>query len=90
MRSLLRTPVAVLAMLGSVAVGSTAVVHADPAPAVTGVGISLVDPQIDPADPRTQTAIVGKVDPGATFQRRVRVTNNTPQAQTVDVYVGAA
>ncbi len=90
MRPLLRTPLALLAMFASVAATSTAVAHAaDPMP-VTGVGVALVNPQIDPADPRTQTAIVGNLDPGATTQRRVRVTNNTPQAQTVDVYVGAA
>lgn len=90
MRPLLRTPLALLAMFASVAAASSAVVHADPSGAGSGIGVSLVNPVVDPADPRTQTAVVGAVDPGATIQRTVRVWNNTGQAQAIDVYTGAA
>ena len=41
-------------------------------------------------DPRARTYIIDHVQPGAEFERRIRVCNGTDQPVTVQVYAGAA
>lgn len=90
MRSLLRNLLALLALLASFVAASTTVVHAASPPSTGTIGIRLLDQPFDPADQRTRNYIVDTVLPGTQIQRHVRVSNNTGQAQTIDIYAGAA
>lgn len=56
-----------------------------------GIGIRLLDvPVATQNDPRAQSYIVDHVNPGKTIERRVEVSNGSPDAQTVRVYATAA
>jgi hypothetical protein len=67
-----------------------------PVPALAGqppdsIGIQLLDvPKDRQQDPRARLYIVDRVAPGATFTRRLKVTNTTEAGQHVQVYPGAA
>ncbi|HEX8770820.1 MAG TPA: hypothetical protein VF711_08640 [Acidimicrobiales bacterium] len=54
------------------------------------VGIRIVDaPENRSDDPRARQYIVDHVAPGTTITRRVEVTNDTPDAQVVQLYAAA-
>lgn len=69
---------------------STPPAHADP-PAMTGLGIRLVDvPTASADDPRARSYIIDHLRPGATIERRVEVVNDTPAQAEVSMYPAAA
>ncbi|MEY2424523.1 MAG: hypothetical protein QOI61_95 [Actinomycetota bacterium] len=55
------------------------------------IGIGLVDAPTNRADdPRAKLYIVDHLAPGTTITRRVKVSNDTDQTQSIDTYAGAA
>ncbi|MGI5162691.1 hypothetical protein [Microbispora sp. CA-102843] len=66
---------------------------ADPRPPVGEgtLGISLLEvPENRIDDPRARIFIVDHVNPGATFTRRLQITNSSPTRQHVELYAAAA
>ncbi len=60
-------------------------------PCKDSIGVALVDiPEARQADPRARTYVIDHVEPGARFERRLRVCNGTAAPVTVQVYAGAA
>lgn len=56
-----------------------------------GVGIQLLEVPAERAeDPRANRYIVDHLEPGAVIERRVKVTNTTPERQRVDLYAAGA
>lgn len=88
MPPLLRNSLALFALIASLVVAATTVVHA--APAEGGIGIGLVNPPSDPDFPNWRTEIGGTVAPGDTLTRVVQVRNNGLITRTVVVTVDPA
>lgn len=62
-----------------------------PVPQPSGIGIRLLDiPAATQDDPRARSYIVDRLAPGAGIHRRIQVQNNSPAAQSVRIYSGAA
>lgn len=60
-------------------------------PCKDSIGIALVDiPSETQTDPRARTYVIDHVEPGARFERRIRVCNGTTAPVEVQVYAGAA
>ena len=60
-------------------------------PRYAGLGIRLVDiPTATADDPRTRTYITDHLKPGTVIERRVEVTNDTPDPMQVSMYAAAA
>ena len=60
-------------------------------PCAGSIGVSLVDvPLRTQDDPRARTYVIDHVEPGARFDRRLRICNGTSAPVTVTVYAGAA
>jgi hypothetical protein len=73
------------------AAGVSPAAAAEPPAEPVGIGVRLLDiPASTRDDPRARTYIVDRLAPGREISRRIKVENNTPQAQTVRVYPGAA
>lgn len=77
------------------AAASVVPAHARAQPAVVpcqdSIGVGIVDvPSTRQADPRARTYVIDHVQPGARFERRVRVCNGTSAPVQVQVYAGAA
>lgn len=58
----------------------------------TGIGIQLLEaPRALEDNPRARLYIIDEVDPGATFDRLIRVSNNSGERRQIDLYsVGAS
>lgn len=60
-------------------------------PCDNSIGVALVDvPEAMQTDPRARTYVIDHVQPGARFERRIRVCNGTGAPVPVQVYAGAA
>ena len=68
-----------------------AALAAPAAPAAGSIGIRLVDSPSDRADdPRARQYVIDHLQPGATIERRVEVSNTTATPQDVQLYAAAA
>ena len=55
------------------------------------IGIGLLEAPADQADdPRAQTYVVDRLEPGDVIERRLQVSNTTAEAVTVDLYAAAS
>lgn len=60
-------------------------------PCQDSIGVGIVDvPEQRQSDPRARTYVIDHVEPGARFERRIRVCNGTSAPVQVQVYAGAA
>lgn len=88
-----RPKIAVVAILGALAalsIGPPASPAQQP-PSPGTVGIRLLDaPQARADDPRARLYIVDHLAPGTTINRRVEVSNDAGQTQTIELYAGSA
>lgn len=78
-----------------VAAAAVAPLHALAQPGVVpcqdSIGVGVVDvPEKRLGDPRARTYVIDHVQPGARFERRIRVCNGTSAPVEVQVYAGAA
>ncbi len=78
----------VLALVAGVLAAATGALAA----AVDGdIGIRLVDAPTDRSnDPRARIYVIDHLEPGATIERRVELSNTTSTSQDIAVYAGAA
>ncbi len=82
-----------VALATAISVAAPAAADSAPpdAPDVGSLGVRLLDvPSGTVDDPRAASYIVDELQPGATIERRVRISNTTASPMAVDVYAAAA
>ena len=91
MRRLLAVLALAAGVLTPAAGASSAAADGRGEPRYAGLGIRLVDiPTATADDPRTRTYITDHLRPGTVIERRVEVTNDTPDPMQVSMYAAAA